>query len=68
MKKTFFNLKNKNIIITGGNGFLGSQITDALLKEQANVFIIDIKKSINLPNNLSLDVIKLRLNSCLELV
>jgi len=45
MKKTFFNLKNKNIIITGGNGFLGSQITDALLKEQANVFIIDIKKS-----------------------
>ena len=30
--------------------------------------LIDIKKSINLPNNLSLDVIKLRLNSCLELV
>ena len=45
MKKTSFNLKNKNIIITGGNGFLGSQITDALLKEQANVFVIDIKKS-----------------------
>ncbi len=30
--------------------------------------LIDIKKSINLPNNLSLDIIKLRLNSCLELV
>ena len=30
--------------------------------------LIDIKKSINLPNNLSLDVIKLRLNSCLEMV
>ena len=45
MKKTSFNLKNKNIIITGGNGFLGGQITDALLKEQANVFVIDIKKS-----------------------
>ena len=45
MKKTSFNLKNKNIIITGGNGFLGGQITDALLKEEANVFVIDIKKS-----------------------
>ena len=45
MKKVSFNLKNKNIIITGGNGFLGNQITDALLKEQANVFVIDIKKS-----------------------
>ena len=30
--------------------------------------LIDIKKSINLPNNLSLDVVKLRINSCLELV
>ena len=30
--------------------------------------LIEIKKSINLPNNLSLAVIKLRLNSCLELV
>lgn len=27
--------------------------------------LIDVKKSINLPNNLSLDVIKLRINSCL---
>lgn len=30
--------------------------------------LMDIKKSINLPNNLSLDVIKLRINSCLEVV
>ena len=43
MKKTSFNLKNKNIIITGGVGFLGSQITNALLNEKANVYIIDIK-------------------------
>ena len=43
MKKLSFNLKNKNIILTGGLGFLGKQITDALLKEEANVFIIDIK-------------------------
>ena len=44
MKKTSFNLRNKNIIITGGNGFLGSQIIDALLNERANVYIIDIKQ------------------------
>jgi NAD(P)-dependent dehydrogenase (short-subunit alcohol dehydrogenase family) len=44
MKKIFLNLENKNIVITGGNGFLGSQITNALLNEKANVYIIDIKK------------------------
>lgn len=44
MKKISFNLDNKNIIITGGSGFLGSQITNALLKERANVYVIDIKK------------------------
>ena len=42
MKKITLNLRNKNIIITGGNGFLGSQITNALLYEKANVYIIDI--------------------------
>ena len=44
MKKIAFNLKNKNILITGGNGFLGAQITNALLNEKANVYIVDIKK------------------------
>ena len=44
MKKISLNLKNKNIVITGGNGFLGGQITNALLNEKANVYIIDIKK------------------------
>jgi NAD(P)-dependent dehydrogenase (short-subunit alcohol dehydrogenase family) len=44
MKKSSFNLKDKNVIITGGNGFLGSQITDALLSEKANVYIIDINQ------------------------
>ena len=39
-----FKLKNKNIIITGGLGFLGNQITNALIKENANVYIIDIKQ------------------------
>ena len=42
MKNSSFNLKNKNVVITGGNGFLGSQITSSLLYEKANVYIIDI--------------------------
>ena len=37
MKRTLFNLDNKNIIITGGNGFFGNQIVSALLNEKANV-------------------------------
>jgi nucleoside-diphosphate-sugar epimerase len=44
----FSDLKNKNVIITGGSGFLGSQITEAFLKEQSNVIIIDIKKPSNI--------------------
>ena len=43
MKKISLNLKNKNVIITGGNGFLGSQISEALINEKAKVYIIDIK-------------------------
>ena len=44
MKKIALNLNNKNIVITGGNGFLGSQITNALLNEKANVYIININR------------------------
>lgn len=44
MKKISLNLKNKNIIITGGSGFFGSQITEALNSENANVYVIDIKE------------------------
>ena len=44
MKRNLFDLFNKNIVITGGNGFLGSQIVEALLKQKANVFIIDLKE------------------------
>ena len=44
MKKIAFNLDNKNVLITGGSGFLGSQIVEAFLCEGSNVFIIDLKK------------------------
>ena len=37
-------LKNKNIILTGGSGFLGKQITRAFKSIGSNVIILDIKK------------------------
>ena len=45
MKTKFSDLKNKNIIITGGNGFLGKQISQAFIDQGAKVFILDIYKS-----------------------
>ena len=37
-------LNNKNIILTGGSGFLGKQIANSFLKNKSNVYILDIKK------------------------
>ena len=37
-------LKNKNIILTGGSGFLGKQIANAFKLIGSNVIILDIKK------------------------
>ena len=36
-----------NIVITGGNGFLGSKLAEKFYKENHNVTIIDIKKQID---------------------
>ena len=43
----FSDLKNKNIIITGGLGFLGKQIIDAFYKEGSNIIVLDNKKKNN---------------------
>ena len=44
MKKTKsrFNLKNKNALITGGGGLLGSEHAIALAKWGCNIILIDI--------------------------
>ena len=35
-------LKNKNVLITGGSGFLGSQLINSFNKQKSNVFNLDI--------------------------
>jgi CDP-glucose 4,6-dehydratase len=35
-------LKNKKIIVTGGTGFIGSHLVEELIKQEANVLVIDI--------------------------
>ncbi len=44
MKHTFTDLKNKVVLLTGGNGFFGKQICNAFLNSGCKVIIIDIKK------------------------
>ncbi len=40
-----YNLKNKNIIVTGSEGLIGKSIVNNLVKSKANVFMVDIKKN-----------------------
>tara|TARA_Y100000996_G_scaffold412141_1_gene397586 strand:+ start:511 stop:678 length:168 start_codon:yes stop_codon:yes gene_type:complete len=45
MKYTFKDLKNKVVLLTGGSGFFGKQITRAFLENGSKVVILDIKKN-----------------------
>lgn len=36
------NLKDKNILVTGGTGFVGSHLVEELIKEKADVVVVDI--------------------------
>ena len=42
-----YSLKNKNIIVTGSEGLIGKSIVKNLIRNQAKVFLIDIKKTNN---------------------
>ena len=39
-----FKLKNKKILILGGNGLIGDEIVKALSETEAEVLVLDIKK------------------------
>lgn len=43
MKNKFKDLKNKNVIITGGSGFIGKQISKAFLEQGSKIYILDLK-------------------------
>lgn len=50
MIKSLENYKNKNILITGGASFIGSHLTELLLKNGANISVIDNLSSGKLEN------------------
>jgi len=52
MELIFKDLKNKTVVITGGLGFLGSQFSEAFIKNKSNVIAIDIKSKNKLPKEL----------------
>ncbi|MDD5181724.1 MAG: SDR family NAD(P)-dependent oxidoreductase [Candidatus Nanoarchaeia archaeon] len=43
MNKTFW--KNKNVLVTGGSGFIGGHLVEALVGSGANVFVVDINNN-----------------------
>ena len=43
-KHTFMDLKNKVVVLTGGNGFFGTQICEAFLHSGCKVILLDIKE------------------------
>ena len=49
-------MKNKNIIITGGSGLLGTQFVESVSKLGANVILVDIKKPIKVPKGVSVEI------------
>lgn len=45
-----FPLKNKHVLVTGGAGFIGSHIVDALLEQECQVSVLDDLSTGNLEN------------------
>ena len=49
MKNSFKDLENKNVVITGGLGFLGKQFLKSFVDNKSNVIILDIKSKNKIP-------------------
>ena len=60
-------MKNKNILVTGGAGFVGGHLVEELVKLNANVFVVDIslnKKSYLFSENLHKKCTVIKLDIC----
>ena len=47
MRKNIFDIKNKNIVLTGSAGFLGSHYAEFLSSQGANIILVDIDEKQN---------------------
>ena len=60
--------KNKNILVTGGTGMIGRQLVSLLEDEDANIYIADLNKPINMSKNIIFHNIDLKdFNNCKEI-
>ena len=60
-------IKNKNILVTGGAGFVGSHLVEELIKLQSNMVVVDInldKRSYLFTENLHKKSIVIDLDIC----
>src|SRR3990167_6469862 len=60
-------LKNKNVLVTGGVGFVGGHLVEELIKLKANVIVVDInldKHSYLFTENLHKKSTVINLNIC----
>ena len=70
IKQTLFErkneIKNKNILVTGGTGMIGQELVQQLISEKANITVVSLDK-INLPKGVKFLRLDLReFSNCLK--